>query len=55
MHNRRMEVGVGHTSKSSGLFHVEASLARVSQSDLKPDGGTIMSGARGIIAEIASS
>jgi hypothetical protein len=55
MHNRRMEVGVRHASKSSSLFHVEASLARVSQSDLKSDGGAIMSGARGIIVEIASS
>jgi hypothetical protein len=26
---------VGHASRSSGLLHVEASLARVSQSDLK--------------------
>jgi hypothetical protein len=28
--NRRREVGTGHTSRSSGLLHVEASLARVS-------------------------
>jgi hypothetical protein len=28
--NRRREVSVGHTSRSSGLLHVEASLARVS-------------------------
>jgi hypothetical protein len=46
---------VRHASKSSSLFHVEASLARVSQSDLKSDGGAIMSGARGIIVKIASS
>jgi hypothetical protein len=28
--NRRREVGMGHASRSSGLLHVEASLARVS-------------------------
>jgi hypothetical protein len=28
--NRRREVGVGHMSRSSGLLHAEASLARVS-------------------------
>jgi hypothetical protein len=36
--NRRMEVGTGHTSRSSGLLRVEASLTRVSQSDLKTGG-----------------
>jgi hypothetical protein len=45
---------VGHTSRSSGLFHVEASLARVSQSGLKTARGTTMSGARGTITEVAS-
>jgi hypothetical protein len=30
---------VGHTLKSSGLLHLEASLARVSQSSLKTSGG----------------
>jgi hypothetical protein len=30
---------VGHTSKSSGLLHLEASRARVSQSSLKTSGG----------------
>jgi hypothetical protein len=30
---------VGHASRSNGLFQVEASRARVSQSDLKTDGG----------------
>jgi anti-sigma factor RsiW len=29
----------GHTSGSSGLFHLEASWARVSQSSLKTSGG----------------
>jgi hypothetical protein len=33
--NRRREVGVGHVLRSSGLVHVEASLARVSQFGLK--------------------
>jgi hypothetical protein len=37
--NRRREVNAGHASRSSGLLHVEASLARVFQSGLKADGG----------------
>jgi hypothetical protein len=45
---------VGHASRSSSLLHVEASLARVSQSGLKTGGGTMMSDARGTIAEVAS-
>jgi hypothetical protein len=45
---------VRHASRSSGLLRVEASLARVSQSDLKTDGGMMMSGARGTIVEVAS-
>jgi hypothetical protein len=49
--NRWMEVGVGHTLRSSGL---EASLARFFQSDMKTGGGATMSGARGTIAEVAS-
>jgi hypothetical protein len=52
--NRRREVGAGHASRSSGLLHVEASLARVFQSGLKTDGGTMTGGARGIIAEGSS-
>jgi hypothetical protein len=51
---RRKEVGVGHASRSSSLLAVEASLARVSQSGLKTDGGTTTGGARGTIAEVAS-
>jgi hypothetical protein len=51
--NRQREVGVGHVLRSSGLFHVEASLARVSQSGLKTGGGTMTGGARGTIAEVA--
>jgi hypothetical protein len=46
--------GVGHVSKSIGLLHVEASLARVSQSGLKTGGGATAGGARGTIAEITS-
>jgi hypothetical protein len=46
---------MGHTSKSSGLLHVEASRTRVSQSDLKDDGGTTTGDARDIITEIAWS
>jgi hypothetical protein len=45
---------VGHVSKSSGLLHVEASLARVSQSSLKTGGGATTGGARGTITEVAS-
>jgi hypothetical protein len=45
---------VRHTSRSSGLLHVEASLARVFQSGLKTGGGATVGGARGTIAEVAS-
>jgi hypothetical protein len=44
---------VGHASRSSGLLHVEASLTRVFQSGLKTDGGSMTSGARDTIAEVA--
>jgi hypothetical protein len=44
---------VGHTSRSSSLLHVEASLARVSQSSLKTDGGAMAHGACSTIAEVA--
>jgi hypothetical protein len=49
-----MEVGAGHASRSSSLLGVEASLARVSQSDLKTGGGATTSGARGTITEVVS-
>jgi hypothetical protein len=50
-----MEGGrAGHASRSSGLLHVEVSLARVSQSGLKTDGGATAGGARDIITEVAS-
>jgi hypothetical protein len=45
---------VGHASRSSDLLHVEASLARVSQSGLKTDGGTTVGGARGTLVEATS-
>jgi hypothetical protein len=43
---------VGHVSRSSGLFHAEASQTRVSQSDIKTDGCATMGGAHGNIVEI---
>jgi hypothetical protein len=52
--NRRREVGAGHASRSSDLLYVEASLARVSQSDLKTGRGVTASGARGTITEVTS-
>jgi hypothetical protein len=52
--NRRREVDVGYTTRTSGLLRVEASLARVFQSGLKTGGGATASGARGIIVEVAS-
>jgi hypothetical protein len=52
--NRRREVGVGHALRSSGLLHVEASLARVSLSGRKTGGGAMTGGAHGTIAEVTS-
>jgi hypothetical protein len=52
--NRRRKVSVEHASRSSSLLGVEASLARVSQSDLKTGGGATTGGARSTIAEVAS-
>jgi hypothetical protein len=52
--NEWREVGVRHASRSSGLLHVEASLARVFQSGLKTDEAATTDGARGTIAEVAS-
>jgi hypothetical protein len=45
---------VGHTLRSSGLLHVEASLAVISQPDMKTGGGVTAGGACGIIMEVAS-
>jgi hypothetical protein len=50
--NQQREVSAGHTSRSSGLLHMEASLARVFQSDLKTGGGATTGGACGTIAEV---
>jgi hypothetical protein len=44
-----------HASRSDGLFRLEASHARVSQSGLKIGGGTTTSGARDTIAEVVLS
>jgi hypothetical protein len=52
--NQQREISAGHASRSSGLLHMEASLARVSQSGLKIGGGATVGGARGTIAEVAS-
>jgi hypothetical protein len=52
--NRRREVSAEHASRSSRLLGVKASLARVSQSDMKTAGGVTKGGARGTITEIAS-
>jgi hypothetical protein len=46
---------VKHTSRSSGLLRCEASLARVSQSDLKTGRCAMTGGARDIIMEVALS
>jgi hypothetical protein len=52
--NQRREVGAGHASRFSGLLHVEASLARVSQFGLKNSGGATVGGARDTIVEVVS-
>jgi hypothetical protein len=44
---------VGHTSRSYGLLHVEASLARVFQSGLMTGGGVTAGGAHGTIMTVA--
>jgi hypothetical protein len=46
--------GVGHASRSSGLLHMKASLAKFSQYGLKTGGGATAGGACGTIAEVAS-
>jgi hypothetical protein len=52
--NRRREVSAGHVSRSSSLLHVEASLARISQSGMKTSGGAMAAGACGTITEVTS-
>jgi hypothetical protein len=46
---------VGHASRSSGLLHMEASLAMIFQSSLKTGGGTTPGGARDTIAHVVLS
>jgi hypothetical protein len=52
--NRWKEVGAGHVSRSSGLLHIEASMARVFQSGLKTGGCAITSGACDTIMKVTS-
>jgi hypothetical protein len=53
--NQRREDFVEHASRSNDFLRREASQGRISLSDLKTGGGTMMSGARGIIMNVASS
>jgi hypothetical protein len=46
---------VRHTLRSSGLFRVEASRVRISQSSMKTNGGVTADGTRGTIADVTSS
>jgi hypothetical protein len=48
------EDDVGHTSRSTGLLHMEASWARISQFGLKTGRGATAGGAHGTIMEVAS-
>jgi hypothetical protein len=50
--NRWRDVGAGDVSRSSGLLHMEASLARVFQSSLKTDGDMTAVGTRATITEV---
>jgi hypothetical protein len=52
--NQQNEVSAGHASRSSGLLHMKANLARVSESDLKSGGGVMAGGACDTIVEVAS-
>jgi hypothetical protein len=52
--NRRREVSAGHALRSSRLLDVEASLARISQSGLKTDGGATTGDVSGTISEVVS-
>jgi hypothetical protein len=54
LQNRREGDGVGRALRSSSLFRVEASRARVSQSDIKIGGGTTAIGARGTMVKVMS-
>jgi hypothetical protein len=50
--SRWREDGAGHTSRSDGLFYLEASHGRVSQSGLKTGGAATVGGERDTIAEL---
>jgi hypothetical protein len=50
---RRPSGGLGRQQRSSGLLHVEVSLARVSQSGMKTSGDTMAGGACGTITDVA--
>jgi hypothetical protein len=52
--NQRREIGAGYAPRSSGLLHLEASLARFFLSGLKTGGCATSGGARGTIAKVAS-
>jgi hypothetical protein len=43
---------MGHASRSGGLFRLEASRARVSQSGLKTNEGAMSGGVRGTITKV---
>jgi hypothetical protein len=45
---------MGHALRSSGLFHVEASLDSITQSSLKTGRDAMTGGARGIITKVMS-
>jgi hypothetical protein len=47
--NRRTEIGVGHTSRSSGLLYVEGSLARIFPSGIKTGEDTTAGGYEGCV------
>jgi hypothetical protein len=52
--NLQREVDAGHTSRSSGLLHVLASLTRVSLSGPMTGGGATTGGACDTITEVTS-
>jgi hypothetical protein len=54
LQNRREGDGVGRALRSSSLFRVEASRARVFQSGLKIGGGTTAIGAHGTMVKVMS-
>jgi hypothetical protein len=53
--NRRREDDMGHALRSSNLLRLKASRAKVSQSELKTDGGVTAGGTRGTITNVVLS